>query len=158
MADVQREPIKIVAENRKARHDYFLDETYEAGISLVGTEVKSLRAGKVNLRDSYADVANNEVFVHNMHISPYDKGNRFNHDPERPRKLLLHKQEIRRLLGQTTQKGYTLIPLRVYFKRGRAKVEIALARGKKLYDKREEIAKRDAGREIARELRGRGHE
>ena len=158
MGEVQREPIKIVAENRKARHDYFIDETYEAGISLVGTEVKSLRAGKVNLRDSFADVSGNEVFVRNMHISPYDKGNRFNHDPRRPRKLLLHRQEIKRLLGQTTQKGYTLIPLRVYFKRGRAKVEVALARGKKLYDKREEIAKRDADREIARELRGRERE
>jgi len=158
MGETGREPIRIVAENRKARHDYFIDETYEAGISLVGTEVKSMRAGKVNLRDSYADVSNNEVFVHHMHISPYDPGSRFNHDPERPRKLLLHRQEIKRLLGQTTQKGYTLVPLRVYFKRGRVKVEVALARGKKLYDKREEIAKRDADREIARELRGRERE
>ncbi len=154
----QREQIRIVAENRKARHDYFIDETYEAGISLLGTEVKSLRAGKVNLRDSYADVANDEVFIHNMHISPYDKGNRFNHDPKRRRKLLLHRQEIKRLLGQTTQKGFTLIPLRVYFKGARAKVEVALARGKRLYDKREELAKRDADREIARELRSRGRE
>jgi SsrA-binding protein len=154
----EREPIKIVAENRKARHDYFIDETYEAGISLVGTEVKSLRAGKANLRDSYAEVSNNEVFIQNMHISPYDQGNRFNHDPMRPRKLLLHRQEIKRLLGQTTQKGYTLVPLRVYFKRGRAKVEVALARGKKLYDKREEIAKRDADREIERELHRRDRE
>lgn len=158
MGEAQREPIKIVAENRKARHDYFIDETYEAGIVLVGTEVKSLRAGKVNLRDSYADVAGDEVFVRNMHISPYDQGNRFNHDPERPRKLLLHRQEIRRLLGQTIQKGYTLIPLRVYFKRGRAKIEVALARGKKLYDKREVLAERDAQREIDREIRGRGRE
>ncbi len=139
-----------MAENRKARHDYFIDETYEAGISLVGTEVKSLRAGKVNLRDSFADVSGNEVFVRNMHISPYDKGNRMNSRPQAARKLLLHRQEIKRLLGQTTQKGYTLIPLRVYFKRGRAKVEVALARGKKLYDKRDEIARRDADREIAR--------
>jgi SsrA-binding protein len=158
VGESRREGFRIVAENRKARHDYFIDETYEAGISLVGTEVKSLRAGKVNLRDSYADVADNEVFVHNMHISPYDKGNRFNHDPKRPRKLLLHRNEIRRLLGQTTQKGYTLIPLRIYFKRGRAKLELALARGKKLYDKREEIARRDADREIARALRGRNRE
>ncbi len=155
MSGITKEPIKVVAENRKARHDYFIDETYEAGIALAGTEVKSLRAGKASLRDSYAEVTNGEVFVHNMHISPYEKGNRFNRDPKRPRKLLLHKQEIRRLLGQTTQKGYTLIPLRIYFKRGKAKVEIALARGKKLYDKREDIARRDAQREIARELRGR---
>ncbi|HHW39663.1 MAG TPA: SsrA-binding protein SmpB [Syntrophomonadaceae bacterium] len=155
MSGFTKEPIKVVAENRKARHDYFIEETYEAGIALAGTEVKSLRAGKASLRDSYAEVSNGEVFVHNMHISPYEKGNRFNRDPKRPRKLLLHKQEIRRLLGQTTQKGYTLIPLRIYFKRGKAKVEIALARGKKLYDKRESIARRDAQREIARELRGR---
>ncbi len=158
MGEAQREPIKVVAENRKARHDFFIDETYEAGISLAGTEVKSMRAGKVNLRDSYASVDGNEVFVHNMHVSPYEQGNRFNQDPKRTRKLLLHRQEIRRLLGQTTQKGYTLIPLKVYFKRGRVKIEIALARGKRLYDKREEIAKRDADREIARELRGRDRE
>ncbi|MGD0153232.1 MAG: SsrA-binding protein SmpB [Thermacetogeniaceae bacterium] len=158
MGEAQREPIKVVAENRKARHDYFIDETYEAGISLAGTEVKSMRAGKVNLRDSYASVDDNEIFVHNMHVSPYEQGNRFNQDPKRTRKLLLHRQEIRRLLGQTTQKGYTLIPLRVYFKHGRVKIEIALARGKRLYDKREEIAKRDADREIARELRGRDRE
>ncbi|KUK31447.1 MAG: SsrA-binding protein [Thermoanaerobacterales bacterium 50_218] len=149
------EPIRVVAENRKARHDYFIDETYEAGIALVGTEVKSLRLGKVSLRDSYAVIQNGEVFLHNMHISPYEKGNRFNHDPKRSRKLLLHKQEIKRLLGKTQQRGYTLIPLRVYFKRGKAKVELALARGKKLHDKREEIARRDAQRELAREWRGR---
>lgn len=153
--NLKKEPIKVVAENRKARHDYFIEETYEAGIALVGTEVKSLRSGKANLRDSYAEVLNGEVVVHNMHISPYEKGNRFNHDPKRTRKLLLHKQEIRRLLGKTQQKGFTLIPLRVYFKRGKAKMEIALARGKKLYDKRDAIAKRDAQREIAREWRGR---
>lgn len=155
MSGTAKEPIKVVAENRKARHDYFIEETYEAGIALVGTEVKSLRAGKANLRDSYAEVINGEVFLQNMHISPYEKGNRFNHDPKRPRKLLLHKHEIRRLIGRTMQKGYTLIPLRIYFKRGKAKVELALARGKKLYDKRESIARRDAEREIAREFRGR---
>lgn len=155
LAGAKGEPIKVVAENRKARHDYFIDETYEAGIALVGTEVKSLRLGKVSLRDSYAVVQNGEVFLHNMHISPYEKGNRFNHDPKRSRKLLLHKQEIKRLLGKTQQRGYTLIPLRVYFKRGKAKVELALARGKKLHDKREEIARRDAQRELAREWRGR---
>lgn len=158
MSGVTKEPVKVVAENRKARHDYFIEETYEAGIALVGTEVKSLRAGKANLRDSYAEVINGEVFLQNMHISPYEKGNRFNHDPKRPRKLLLHKREIRRLLGGTTQRGYTLIPLRIYFKRGKAKVELALARGKKLYDKRESIARRDAEREIAREIRGRDRE
>lgn len=147
-----KEPVKVVAENRKARHDYFIEETYEAGIVLVGTEVKSIRAGKVSLRDSYAEVLNGEVFLQQMHISPYEKGNRFNHDPKRPRKLLLHKREIKRLLGRTMQKGYTLIPLRLYFKKGRVKVELALGRGKKLYDKREDIARRDAQREIARAL------
>lgn len=154
MSGTTKEPIKIVAENRKARHDYFIEEKYEAGIALKGTEVKSLRAGKVSLRDSYAEVSHGEIFLHNMHISPYDQGNRFNHDPKRTRKLLLHKQEIKRLLGQTTQKGLTLIPLRLYFKKGRAKIELALARGKRLYDKREDLARRDAEREIARALRG----
>lgn len=147
-----KERVKVVAENRKARHDYFIEETYEAGIVLVGTEVKSIRAGKVSLRDSYAEVVNGEVFLQQMHISPYEKGNRFNHDPKRPRKLLLHKREIKRLLGRTMQKGYTLIPLRLYFKNGWVKVELALGRGKKLYDKREDIARRDAQREIARAL------
>ncbi|AFV10947.1 SsrA-binding protein SmpB [Thermacetogenium phaeum DSM 12270] len=147
-----KERVKVVAENRKARHDYFIEETYEAGIVLVGTEVKSIRAGKVSLRDSYAEVLNGEVFLQQMHISPYEKGNRFNHDPKRPRKLLLHKREIKRLLGRTMQKGYTLIPLRLYFKNGWVKVELALGRGKKLYDKREDIARRDAQREIARAL------
>jgi len=148
----KKEQIKVVAKNRKAYHDYFIDEVYEAGIALVGTEVKSIRAGKVSLRDSYAEVRGGEVFLQNMHISPYDKGSLFNHDPKRPRRLLLHKREIRRLLGQTTQKGYTLIPLSLYFKRGKVKVELALARGKKLYDKRHDIAKRDAEREIARAM------
>ncbi|HBI27909.1 MAG: SsrA-binding protein SmpB [Syntrophaceticus sp.] len=149
---MMKEPIKVAADNRRARHDYFIDETYEAGIALAGTEVKSIRAGKVSLRDSYADVQNGEVFLQNMHISPYDKGGRFNHDPKRPRKLLMHKREIKRLFGQTTQKGYTLIPLRLYFKTGKVKVELALARGKKLYDKRQDIAQRDAQREIDRAL------
>ena len=153
-----KEPIKVVADNRKARHDYFIDEKYEAGIALVGTEVKSIRAGKVSLRDSYAEVVNGEAYLQNMHISPYDKGSRFNHDPKRPRKLLLHKREIKKLLGQTTQKGYTLIPLRLYFKRGKVKVELALARGKKLYDKRQDIAKRDAQREMARALSSRNRD
>lgn len=152
MSGETKEQIKVVAKNRKAYHDYFIDEVYEAGIALVGTEVKSIRTGKVSLRDSYAEVVGGEVFLQNMHISPYDKGNRFNHDPRRQRRLLLHKREIRRLLGQTTQKGYTLIPLRLYFKRGKVKVELALARGKKLYDKRRDLAKRDAQREVARAI------
>lgn len=148
--------IKVLAENRKARHDYFIEETYEAGIVLTGTEIKSLRAGKANLRDSFARVENNEVFLYNMHISPYEQGNRFNHDPKRTRKLLLHKREINRLIGKTQEKGLTLVPLKVYLNpRGYAKLELALAKGKKLYDKREAIAARDANREIARALRER---
>ncbi|KUK10074.1 MAG: SsrA-binding protein [Clostridia bacterium 41_269] len=140
---------KIVAVNKKARHDYFIEETYETGIALTGTEVKSIRAGKVNLRDSYAEVKNGEVFVHNMHISPYEAGNQFNHEPKRTRKLLLHKYEIRRLIGKTQERGYTLVPLKLYFnEKGKVKLEIGLAKGKKLYDKRKEIAKRDAEREM----------
>lgn len=148
--------IKVVAENRKARHDYFIEETLEAGIVLTGTEVKSLRSGKANIRDSFARVENGEVFLYDMHISPYEQGNRFNHEPKRPRKLLLHKHEIRRLIGKTREKGYTLIPLKVYFTaHGIAKVELALAKGKKLYDKREAIRERDAKREIERAFRDR---
>lgn len=147
--------IKPVAENRKARHDFFIEETIETGIVLSGTEVKSLRAGKANLRDSYADVRGGEVFLINMHISAYEQGNRFNHEPKRDRKLLLHRYEINRLMGKVQQKGMTLVPLRIYFKQGRAKVELALARGKKLYDKRQEIAARDAQREIRRAMRDR---
>jgi len=146
--------IKIVTENRKARHDYFVEETYEAGIALTGTEVKSLRAGRANLKDSYAQVENGEMFLLNMHISPYEQGNRFNVDPVRPRKLLLHKSEINRLFGKVMQQGLTLVPLKVYFHKGRAKVELALARGKKLYDKRSSTAERDAKREMERALRG----
>lgn len=146
--------IKIVTENRKARHDYFIEETLEAGIVLTGTEVKSLRGGKANIKDSFARVENGEVVLYDMHISPYEQGNRFNHEPRRPRKLLLHKEEIRRLIGKTREKGLTLIPLRVYFNsQGRAKVELALARGKKLYDKREAIRERDAKREIEKAFR-----
>ncbi len=118
---------KVVCENRKARHDYFIHETYEAGIELTGTEVKSLRAGKANLKDSYGEIKNGEVFVRNMHVSPYEQGNIFNHDPLRPRKLLLHKAEIVKLFSQTREKGFTLIPLKIYFVRGRAKLELALA-------------------------------
>lgn len=149
------EKIKIVAENRKARHDYHIHETYEAGIALTGTEVKSLRAGKANLKDSYARVDGGELMLHNMHISPYDQGNRFNHEPLRTRKLLMHRYEINKLVGKTREKGYTLVPLKLYFTRGRAKVELGLASGKQLYDKRQDIAERDAKREMDRAFRDR---
>jgi SsrA-binding protein len=151
---VAREPEKTVCQNRKARHEYFILETYEAGLVLKGTEVKSLRAGKANLKDSFARIENGELWLENMHISPYEQGNRFNHEPKRPRKLLMHKAEIMRLWGKSREKGLAMIPLRIYFKDGRAKVELALAKGKKLYDKREDIAKREAEREIARTARG----
>lgn len=148
--------IKIIAENRKARHDYTIHEVFEAGISLTGTEVKSLRAGKANLKDSYAQVTKyEEVFVYQLHISPYDHGNIFNHDPLRSRRLLLHKEEIRRLLGKVKEKGYALVPLKLYFKHGLVKLELALATGKKVYDKRQDIAKRDAKREMERALKAR---
>lgn len=147
--------IKIAAENRKARHDYHIHETYEAGIVLTGTEVKSLRAGKANLKDSYGRVENTEVFLHNLHISPYEQGNRFNHEPLRKRKLLMHRYEINKLIGKVKEKGYTLVPLKIYFTHGLAKVELALATGKKLYDKRDDMAERDAKREMDRALRDR---
>ena len=147
--------IKTVTENRKARHEYHILETYEAGLALTGTEVKSLRAGKANLQDSYARVENAELMLYNMHISPYEQGNRFNHEPKRTRRLLMHKQEIMRLLGNTREKGLALIPLKVYFKNGLAKVELALAKGKKLYDRREDLAARDAKREMERAVRER---
>lgn len=149
-----KEGIKIIAENRKARHDYFIEETFEAGISLVGTEVKSLRAGKVNLKDGYAQVINGEMILQQVHISPYEQGNRFNVDPLRPRKLLMHKREIMRLYGQVRQEGLTLVPLKFYFKKGKVKVELALCKGKKLYDKREAAAAKDAKREMQRAYRG----
>ena len=144
---------KILSQNRKARHDYFFEETYEAGIVLTGTEIKSVRAGGVNLRDSFAKVENGEVWVYNMHISPYEQGNRYNPDPLRPKKLLLNKKEIRKLIGFTQQDGLTLIPVEIYLVRGRAKMELAVARGKKLYDKRQDIAKRDAGRDMERSMK-----
>lgn len=147
--------IKIVAENRKARHVYHIHETYEAGIALTGTEVKSLRAGRANLKDSYAHVENGELMISQMHISPYDQGNIFNHEPMRKRKLLMHKREILKLFGQTREKGYSLVPLKLYFTRGKAKVQIALASGKKNYDKRQDIAARDAKRDMERALRDR---
>lgn len=145
--------IKVIAQNKKARHDYFIEETYEAGIELFGTEVKSIRQGKINLKDSYASIDNGEVIVKGMHISPYEKGNIFNKDPLRHRKLLLHKKEINKLIGATQQKGYSLIPLKVYFKGSLVKVELALAKGKKLYDKRADMAERDAKRQIERRLK-----
>ncbi len=148
-----RDELKVVASNRKARHEYHLEETLEAGLVLVGSEVKSLRLGRASLTDSYATVERGEVYLHNMHISPYEQANRFNHEPKRTRKLLLHREEIRRLAGKISQRGYTLVPLRVYFRGGRAKVEIALARGKKIYDKRRDIAERDARRAIDRALK-----
>ncbi|WP_338824672.1 SsrA-binding protein [Moorella humiferrea] len=148
--------IKIVTDNRRARHEYTIIETYEAGIALTGTEVKSLRSGRANIQDSYARIENGELILHDMHISPYEQGNRFNHEPRRPRRLLMHRYEIQRLYGKVREKGLTLIPLKVYFnERGRAKVELALAKGKRLYDKREAIAARDAQREIAKAFRER---
>ena len=149
------ESSKLVASNRKAFHDFFIDETYEAGIALVGTEVKSLREGRINLRDSYAEVKEGELYLVGVHISPYEQGNIWNHDPLRRRKLLLHKDEIRRLTGKVNERGYTIVPTRVYFKGSRAKVEIGLARGKRLYDKRSDLAKREADREVEREFRRR---
>ncbi|QXM05696.1 SsrA-binding protein SmpB [Crassaminicella indica] len=147
---------KVVANNKKARHDYFIEETYEAGIVLTGTEVKSIRMGRINLKDSYARVENGEVFVYNMHISPYEKGNIYNVEPVRPRKLLLHKKEITKLIGYTTQKGLTLVPIKVYINsRGLVKLELAVAKGKKLYDKRSDIAKKEANRRIQKEIRQR---
>ena len=144
---------KLVANNKKAFHDYFIDETYEAGIALHGTEVKSLRMGKCSIKEAFLRIENGEVFVYGMHISPYEKGNLFNKDPLRVKKLLLHKYEINKLAGRVAEKGYTLVPLQVYFKDGRAKVEIGLARGKKLYDKRRDIAKKDQRREAEKEFK-----
>ena len=141
---------KIVTTNKKAYHDYFVDETYEAGIALFGTEVKSIRQGSVNLKDSYCRVENGEMFVYGMHVSPYEKGNIFNKDPYRDRKLLMHKKEILKLFGLVTQKGYTLVPLSLYFSGKNLKMEIGLCRGKKLYDKRETEAKKQAQRDIER--------
>jgi len=143
---------KLIAQNRKARHDYHIEETYEAGLVLVGTEVKSCRAGKANLGDAYAVVKDGEAWLLGCHISPYSHGNRANHDPVRPRKLLLHRSEIAKLRVATTQEGRTLVPLRLYFKHGLAKAEVAVARGKKLYDKRHDQAERDARRSMQREL------
>ncbi len=146
---------KVITKNRKAFHDYFIEETYEAGIVLKGTEIKSIRAGKVNLKDSFAKIKDGEVFLMNMHVSPYEQGNRFNHDPTRTRKLLLHRKEINKLIGKTKESGFSLIPLKLYLKNGYCKVELALAKGKKKYDKREELKKKAAQREIERAFRER---
>ena len=144
----KNESVKIACEHRKARHDSFIHETYEAGLELVGTEVKSLRAGRANLRDSYAYIKNGEIFLEHLHISPYEQGNQFNHDPLRVRRLLMHKAEILKLFGKTREKGMTLVPLKIYFKRGRAKLELALASGKHNYDKRQTLKAKDAKREM----------
>ncbi len=148
---MEKQPIKVVAENRKARHEYIIEDKYEAGIVLAGTEVKSLRMGKANLKDSYARIKNGEVFVYQMHIGAYPFAYFDNHDPLRPRKLLLHHYEIKKLYGKVNEKGYSLIPLRLYFKAGKAKLSLALARGKQSHDKRETIRRRDQKRELDRE-------
>ena len=148
---------KEITQNRKARHDYFVEETYEAGIELAGTEVKSLRAGTCNLKDSFCSVKKGELFLIGAHISPYDKGNIFNKDPLRPRRLLMHKREIMTLFGKVKQDGYALIPISVYFKDSRVKVEIGLCKGKKLYDKRDDAAKKDAKRQIDRAMKERNN-
>lgn len=144
---------KLIANNKKVYHDYFIEETYEAGIELVGTEVKSLRQGNCSIKEAFIGVDNGEIYIHHMHINPYEKGNIFNRDPLRKRKLLLHKNEIRKLSAGREAAGYTIVPTKVYFKNGKAKVEIALARGKKLYDKRETLAKKDAAREAERDFK-----
>ncbi|MGL4739901.1 MAG: SsrA-binding protein SmpB [Sarcina sp.] len=151
----RKKSVNSLAENRKARHDYFVEESMEAGIALVGTEVKSIRAGKSNLKDCYADIDNGEILIKNMHISPYEQGNIFNVDPLRHRKLLLHKNEIMRLAGMVQQDGLTLIPLKLYLKEGRVKVQLGVCRGKKNYDKRDSMLEKAAKRDIARELKAR---
>ena len=148
--------VKVIAQNRRARHDYFVLETWEAGIELKGTEVKSIRLGKCNLKDSYGAVKNGELLVYNMHISPYEKGSYFNTDPLRPKRLLMHKAEIRKAHQSVMQQGLALIPLSVYLKDGRMKLELALCKGKKLYDKRDDMARRDAQRDIERTMRSKG--
>ena len=145
--------MKLVANNKKAYHDYFIEEKYEAGLVLHGTEVKSLRMGKCSIKEAFIRIEKEEVYIYGMHISPYEKGNIFNKDPLRVKKLLLHKQQIRKLIGNSAEKGYTIVPLQVYFRDGRAKIEIGLAKGKKLYDKRQDIAKKDQKREAEKELK-----
>ncbi|HAA4852477.1 TPA_asm: SsrA-binding protein [Listeria monocytogenes] len=146
---------KLVAQNKKARHDYAIEETFEAGIVLQGTEIKSVRNARVNLKDSYARIDRGEIFLHNMHISPYEQGNRYNHDPLRTRKLLLHKKQISRLIGETKESGYSIVPLKMYIKDGYAKVLIGVARGKKKYDKRQDLKQKEAKRDIERAFKER---
>ena len=153
MAKAPKENVKLIANNKKAFHDYFIEEKYEAGISLAGTEVKSLRQGKCSIKESFIRIEKGEVFIYGMHISPYEKGNIFNKDPLRVKKLLLHKYEINKMAGKIAEKGYTLVPLQVYFRGSRVKVEIGLAKGKKLYDKRQDIAKKDQKREAEKEFK-----
>ena len=148
-----KEEMKLVANNKKAYHDYFIEEKYEAGLVLHGTEVKSLRMGKCSIKEAFIRIEKEEVYIYGMHISPYEKGNIFNKDPLSVKKLLLHKQQIRKLIGNSAEKGYTIVPLQVYFRDGRAKIEIGLAKGKKLYDKRQDIAKKDQKREAEKELK-----
>lgn len=150
---MSREAMKLVANNKKAYHDYFVEEKIEAGLVLHGTEVKSLRMGKCSIKEAFIRIGNGEMFIYGMHISPYEKGNIFNKDPLRVKKLLLHKTEINKLLGKIKEKGFTIVPLQVYFKEGKAKVEIGLCRGKKLYDKRQDIAKKDQKREAEKEFK-----
>ena len=152
---MEQKSIQSIAKNKKAGHDYFIDDSYEAGIELFGTEVKSIRAGQVNLKDSWCDIKNGEIFVNGMHISPYEKGNIFNRDPDRIRRLLMHRREINKLYGLVQQQGIALIPLEMYFSGSRVKVKIGLCRGKKLYDKRDDMAKRAAQRDIERSLKER---
>jgi SsrA-binding protein len=146
---------KLISNNKKAYHDYFIEETFEAGIVLQGTEIKAIRAGRINLKDSYAKIFNNEIFLYSMHVSPYEQGNRYNHDPLRTRKLLLKRREISKLIGETKQAGYALVPLKLYLKNGFAKVLIGLAKGKKNYDKREDLKQKEAKRDIERAFRER---
>ena len=148
--------IKVISTNRKARHEFFLEDAYEAGLSLRGSEIKSIRAGQVSLKEAHIEVEGAEAWLVNAHIAPYDSAGQFNHEPRRRRKLLLHKREISRLYDRVRQKGYTIVPLRLYLKNGKAKLEVALARGKRKYDKRKEISKRDAARDVERELARRG--
>ena len=150
---IAKENKKLIANNKKVYHEYFLEEIFEAGISLHGTEVKSIRMGKCSIKEAFVHIENGEVIIYGMHVSPYEKGNIFNKDPLRPKKLLLHKKEIQKLLGQTTQKGYTIVPVEVYLKGGLVKVKIALAKGKKLYDKRQDIARKDQRREAERDFK-----
>jgi SsrA-binding protein len=153
MAKAPKENVKLIANNKKAYHDYFIEDKYEAGISLAGTEVKSLRQGKCSIKESFIRIEKGEVFIYGMHVSPYEKGNIFNKDPLRVKKLLLHKYEINKIAGKIAEKGYTLVPLQVYFRGSLVKVELGLARGKKLYDKRQDIAKKDQKREAEREFK-----